>query len=323
MAITHGRPDGYTTLTPFLVCSPAAEAIGFYEEVFGATVVSRMDGAEGTVLHAEVHGPDDGITVVLAHGWMCTSAVWRYQIRSLSAHYRVVTYDQRGHGRSLPAVDGDYSSDALAADLDAVLHQAVPAGEPAVVAGHSMGAMAVVAWADGHRHEVGDRLAAVALVNAGVEDLIGRSIIVPVPTALTATRSTIGERILASPLPLPASTNPVLTRLVRAVALGPVASPAQVAFCTELFLETPTDVRAAFGATLSTFDLAHGLPALRVPTVVIAGEHDRLTPPVHARAITAEVTGATLVELAGVGHMAPIEAHQDVTDHLRRLAGEL
>ena len=54
MAITHGRPDGYTTLTPFLVCSPAAEAIGFYEEVFGATVVSRMDGAEGTVLHAEL-----------------------------------------------------------------------------------------------------------------------------------------------------------------------------------------------------------------------------------------------------------------------------
>ena len=54
MAITEGRPDGYTTLTPFLVCTPAAEAIAFYEAVFGATVVSRMDGPDGTVPHAEL-----------------------------------------------------------------------------------------------------------------------------------------------------------------------------------------------------------------------------------------------------------------------------
>ena len=54
MAITNGRPDGYTTLTPFLVCSPAAEAIRFYADVFGATVVQRMDGPNGTVVHAEL-----------------------------------------------------------------------------------------------------------------------------------------------------------------------------------------------------------------------------------------------------------------------------
>ncbi len=54
MTITDGRPEGYTTLTPFLVCSPAAEAIRFYEEVFGATVVSRMDGPDRTVVHAEL-----------------------------------------------------------------------------------------------------------------------------------------------------------------------------------------------------------------------------------------------------------------------------
>jgi PhnB protein len=54
MTITDGKPQGYTTLTPFLVCSPAAEAIAFYEEVFGATVVGRMDGPDGTVMHAEL-----------------------------------------------------------------------------------------------------------------------------------------------------------------------------------------------------------------------------------------------------------------------------
>ena len=54
MAISNGRPDGYTTLTPFLVCSPAAAAIDFYCAVFGARVVSRMDAPDGTVPHAEL-----------------------------------------------------------------------------------------------------------------------------------------------------------------------------------------------------------------------------------------------------------------------------
>ncbi|GAB2688256.1 VOC family protein [Thalassiella azotivora] len=54
MTIENGRPDGFTTLTPFLVCSPAREAITFYEAVFGATAVSVMDGPGGTVMHAEL-----------------------------------------------------------------------------------------------------------------------------------------------------------------------------------------------------------------------------------------------------------------------------
>lgn len=278
-------------------------------------------GPGGAELHGEVYGRHDAPTVVLVHGWMCTSAVWRRQVRALGQHLRVVTYDQRGHGQSPPAPDRDYSSDALAADLDAVLRQAVPPGERAVVAGHSLGAMAVVAWASAHRHRVRDRLAGVALVNVGVEELIVRSTIVPFPTVLATLRTALGERILGSSIPLPSRSNPVLSRLVRAVALGPTASPAQVAFCTEMLLGCPTDVRAAFGATLSTFDLAHGLSALTVPTIVIAGQHDRLTPPVHARAIAAAVPGSSLIELPGVGHMTPLEAHAEVTDHLRRLVG--
>jgi len=54
MTIHDGRPDGYTALTPFLVCSPARDAIDFYRDVFGARLVSRMDGPDGTVPHAEL-----------------------------------------------------------------------------------------------------------------------------------------------------------------------------------------------------------------------------------------------------------------------------
>jgi uncharacterized glyoxalase superfamily protein PhnB len=47
-------PEGYTSLTPFIVIDGAAKAIDFYVEVFGAKLVERMDGADGAVAHAEL-----------------------------------------------------------------------------------------------------------------------------------------------------------------------------------------------------------------------------------------------------------------------------
>ncbi|WP_166905799.1 glyoxalase/bleomycin resistance/extradiol dioxygenase family protein [Mycobacterium sp. DL440] len=47
-------PEGYTSLTPFICVDGAAEAITFYQNVFGATVIERMDGTDGTVSHAEL-----------------------------------------------------------------------------------------------------------------------------------------------------------------------------------------------------------------------------------------------------------------------------
>lgn len=57
-------PEGYTTLSPMLVVSPASKAIDFYTEVFGATVTSRMDGPDGSVLHAELQLPTGRLQVM-------------------------------------------------------------------------------------------------------------------------------------------------------------------------------------------------------------------------------------------------------------------
>ncbi len=54
MTIRDGRPEGYTTLTPFLVTDPASHAIEFYTAVFGAVEVSRTEGEDGLVMHAEL-----------------------------------------------------------------------------------------------------------------------------------------------------------------------------------------------------------------------------------------------------------------------------
>ncbi len=105
MAITNGRPDGYTTLTPFLVCSPAAEAIRFYSDVFGATVVQRMDGPDGTVVHAEL---DFGLG--------------RLQLSDPNEEYGLVAPTGQADDR----VSG--STCIYVADVDAVFEKAVERG---------------------------------------------------------------------------------------------------------------------------------------------------------------------------------------------------
>lgn len=51
---TNYLPEGYTSLSPLVVVSPAAEAVDFYCAVLGARVVTRMDGPDGSVWHCEL-----------------------------------------------------------------------------------------------------------------------------------------------------------------------------------------------------------------------------------------------------------------------------
>ena len=87
--------------------------------------------ADGTALHGETFGPSDAPTIVLAHGWTEQLGFWGPVIDVLLRRgYRVVAYDLRGHGRSAPAVDGDYRLERFGEDLAAVLDAAVPGGRP-------------------------------------------------------------------------------------------------------------------------------------------------------------------------------------------------
>ena len=279
-----------------------------------------VTSSDGTRLHVVVFGVDARPTIVLVHGWTCSFRFWQYQLQEPADRDRVVAYDLRGHGQSDPAAGGDYSTGALAADLDAVLAACVPEGDKAVVVGHSMGAMSIVAWAGAHPEKVGERLAAAVLINTGVERLIAEASILMTATALSGIKHLIGRRMLGLSFRGPKRPSGLVQRMVRFVALSPEATPAQVAFCERLFLDCPADVRAAFGATLSDLDLVQALHALTVPTVVIAGECDRLTPPVHARSIAAALPDANVIELEGAGHCAPIEAHREVTGQIRAVA---
>jgi pimeloyl-ACP methyl ester carboxylesterase len=279
--------------------------------------------ADGTVLRAEAFGPErsDAATVVLAHGWTENRTYWIHQIRGLSAAgVRVVAYDLRGHGDSDPAAAGDYSIARFGEDLQAVLVSCAPDPGRTVVAGHSLGAMAIVAWAE--RHQVTERVAAAVLLNTGVGDLIAEQLLIPLPkVAQAVNRAVAVHGLLGNRAPLPRFSNPLIHGLIRYVAFGPTATPAQIAFYERMLIASPPDARASIGIALSEIELYDALPRLTVPTVVIAGERDRLTPPSHARRI-AELLPALerLLVLPDTGHMAPLERPAEVTAALAGLA---
>lgn len=279
-----------------------------------------ITSADGTVLNAEAFGPDRASTIVLGHGWTESLQYWIYQINELTQRdFRVVAYDLRGHGDSHPAENDDYSIARFGEDLQAVLEAVIPDGERAVLAGHSLGAMAIAAWAGSH--EVESRVGGAALINTGVGDLIAEHLLVPVPgIAKAVNRSVAVHGFLGNRAPLPRFSTPLAAAALRYIAFGPMATPAQVAFFERMLISCPPDVRAQVGIALSELELHEALARLTVPTTVIAGEKDRLTPPGHARRIAEMLPCLSeLLVLPETGHMAPLERPEVVSLALVRL----
>lgn len=246
--------------------------------------------ADGSRIHVEVHGPDGAPAVVLAHGWTCNTHFWAAQIRDLAVDHRVVAYDQRGHGRT-PAVGPEgYSTDALADDLEAVLAAALAPGEQAVLAGHSMGGMTLMAAS--RRAGLREHAAAVLLCSTGSSRLIAESLVVPMRAGAVRTRMT--RAILGARAPLGPVT-PVSKRILKYATMGTGSAPERVEACARIVHACPRAARVAWGHVLAELDLDAGIRELRVPTAVImrhGGPVDAAGPRPGPRGRAARLSGA-------------------------------
>ena len=271
--------------------------------------------ADGARVHVELHGPEDAPAVVLAHGWTCNTRFWDAQVRDLAVDHRVVVYDQRGHGRSPEAGPGGYSTRALADDLEAVLKATLEPGRKAVLGGHSMGGMTLMAAAG--RAAVREHGAAVLLCSTGSSRLTAESLVLPLRAGALRTRMTAA--VLGARAPL-GPVNAVSKVILKYATMGRGSAPERVDTCARIVHACPRGARVAWGHVLAELDLEARVRELRLPTAVIAGTEDRLTPPVHARAVEAALPHSLgLTELAGMGHMTPVEAPEVVTAKLREL----
>lgn len=276
---------------------------------------SAVITADGTRLNVEHYGPaiddtDDDI-VVLVHGWTCNTAFWYPQINHLADRRPVVAYDQRGHGsselgRARPTIA------MLGQDLDAVLREVIPDGRRAVLVGHSMGGMTILSWAAQFPERVSGSVSGVALTSTAASAVLSNHLLIPVdlPRFTKPFQSTVAKVFTSAPVPLP--RNAYSSRLSQYISLGPNARKAHVDFVDEMIGACPPRSRAGWGSAMGKLEVSAGLDALTVPTTVIVGTADRLTPPTHAEQM-AEVLRRNgnlrdLVVYDGVGHMSTIEA---------------
>ncbi|SCK10080.1 alpha/beta fold hydrolase [Streptomyces sp. WMMB 322] len=272
--------------------------------------------ADGARLHVEIHGEETDPAVVLIHGWTCSTRFWGAVIRELTqTGHRVIAYDQRGHGRTPGTDPHAYSPATLADDLCAVLDAALKPGERAVLGGHSMGAMTLIAAAG--RPVLEQRAAALMLCNTGAHRLVASARVIPLRSERARERAQ--RFLLHSGLPL-GPVSPLTKRAMKYGTMGPDATPEQVLVVARIVHACRPRERGAWGRVLSKLDIAANARELGVPTAVISGAADRLTPPALAREIADALPQCTgLHELPRRGHMTPVETPSMVSGVLREL----
>jgi len=295
-----------------------------------AGVLRELEGPRGVRITVESYGPEDAPQLVLSHGWVCTGRAWHEQVRRLADRVRIVTYDQPGHARTGPPTDGNYDLDLLGDTLTTVLEQATRPG-PVVVAGHSMGGMTILNAV--RRHDaVRARLAGAVLLSTTSS---ARSEQLSLETGIRAAArldrvirrlvpSLRDPRVVRGAERIYTSTSDLSFLLARWTGVGPDADPEVVAFTQEMLLASGFDVVAGLVEPILAVDEDRGLDALRdVPTTLVVGSHDRLTP-ASLTGRMAERSKAGVVELDRVGHMSMLEAGEEVSEVLRRhLDGEV
>jgi non-heme chloroperoxidase len=267
-------------------------------------VLRTPDGAELAVWDLAGHGPDAPV-VVLPHCWGCSHEIWLPVARRLrKLGYRVVLYDQRGHGASTRGT-APLAIETLAHDLEVVLNATDVRG--AVLAGHSMGGMTIMSLAT-HRPDVlKERAKATVLVATAATSMGDRS----------GQSARVASAMIASPIVTRAMRTKNGHLFVR-YAFGDSPVRAHVDLTRELFGGCHGTVRGDFLLAFATMDLLEGIATIDVPTTVMVGSRDALTLPKKAEQIVATVPGARLVTLQNRGHMLPLEDPDAVTDEIVR-----
>jgi pimeloyl-ACP methyl ester carboxylesterase len=281
--------------------------------------------ADGTRLHAEVDdlpadAPDrePAPTVVFTHGFALNLDAWHFQRLALRGHYRLVLWDQRGHGRSATGPRGSSTIETIGSDLSRVLESLVPEG-PIVLVGHSMGGMTIMSLADQHPELVHDRVQAVAFIATSAGGLAD------VPWSRSQLVSRVAHRVAPGALSVLARTGDLVSRtrklgsdlealLVRRYSFASPVPPSLVRFAAEMIASTRIEVVADFLPTFDLHDAREALAALvDTEVLVLGGAEDLMTPPAHSDELAQLLPQAEHVVVQDAGHLVMLE-HPEVVD---------
>lgn len=240
-----------------------------------------------------------GTPLLLVHGFPLDHSMWSGQIAGLSDVCRVVAPDLRGFGQS-DVTDGTVAMAQMADDL-AELLDGLDVAEPVVFCGLSMGGY--VAWEFFKRHR--DRLRALVLCDTRA---------VCDPPEVAQTRRTTAAKVLAEgPQSLVDGMVPKL------FGKATIANRPEIIDQTRqvMMATAPQGIAAAALGMAERIDAGSLLPQIDCPALIVVGEEDAISTVEEMRTIAEAISHARFVEIAGAGHMSPLEAPDAVNEAIR------
>lgn len=252
-------------------------------------------------------GYDDrgrGTPVVWIHGFPFHRGMWAPQVAALADAGRMIALDLRGFGESSRSA-GPYTMDRFADDVAALLDALTI--ETAVLAGLSMGGY--VAFAFCRRHP--KRVRGLLLADTRAEP--------------DAPEARAGRREMAERVNRAGSAGLAEEMLPRLLSEETQRTRPDVVERAREMIESAEPESVAFALTgmAERLDASDLLPEIRVPTWIVVGEHDAITPPETARLMGMTIPGARVVVLPGAGHLSNLESPDAFNAAARDLIGRV
>ncbi len=245
------------------------------------------------VLNATVSGDPAAPPVIFIHGFPFSHRMWDAQVAALSPRYRTIAYDVRGLGESSVG-DGQYTIEGHVDDLLAVMDHLGIA--QAVIAGLSMGGYITLRALERNP----ERFRAAILCNTrseadGNEGKIMRA------RSMAAVKAR-GSAWFADDF---------VQKVFAASSFTQV--PEAVQQIRETITRTaPLAIAGTLMALAARTDTTAVLGSVKVPTLIIVGEHDVTTPPDASRAMHAKIPGSALHIIPNAAHMSTLENPAEV-----------
>jgi len=213
--------------------------------------------------------------------------MWRPQIEALAGRFHVIAPDLRGFGNNPPA-DGQYTLEFMVDDVLRLL------GEPAVLCGVSMGGYIALRAAE----RAPDRIRALVLADTRSESDTNDAKLKRADAIKTVKEQ--GVAVYADGFLKSAFHNAAAAEKARSMILG----------------NSPIGICAGLLALASRTDTTAFLPQIKVPTLVLVGEHDALTPPSAAQSLAGKIPAAQFHALPAAGHISNLENPAEFNRHL-------
>lgn len=266
--------------------------------------MADVSSFDGTRLALTNWGAAGDPLVILVHGLGLSTDSWGKVPRLLTEGHHVVAYDLRGHGQSGDARSGDYSMEAHAKDLDAVLREVATEGSPAVLVGNSLGGGIIIARA---HHCGNDLVGGVVFAGSGGSGVTfagfpARNLPAPAHRALRLTWMK-ALRALALTGRSIRALEPLSDRLIRRYAFTAEDPHDAVAQVRESFLSSRPQPLARTTLASVSHDGTRMAPDLTAPTLVLHGSADPEVSDDEISQLMRALPEAELVTLPGEGHM--------------------